>query len=62
MKPKLLKMSVAAATLVSATAAFFGLKTEFACRVQPAATYTFLVVLLLTPVVGRLFCECLCPL
>ena len=59
---KILKMLVAAVTLGCVTAAFFGAPTGLACRIQPAATVTFLVVLLLTPIVGRLFCECLCPL
>ena len=58
----ILKMLVAAVTLGCVTAAFFGAPTGLACRIQPAATVTFLVVLLLTPIVGRLFCECLCPL
>ena len=63
MKAKtLLKSLVAAATLACVTAAFFGFDTDLACRIQPAATFAFLVVLLLTPIVGRLFCECLCPL
>ncbi len=57
-----LKALVAAAMLASVTAAFFGLPTSLACRIQPAATVTFLAVLLLTPLVGRLFCECFCPL
>lgn len=63
MKAKnVLKAIAAAATLVSVTAAFFGAPTAFACRIQPAATTAFLVVLLLTPFVGRLFCESFCPL
>ena len=56
------KRLVAVAVAAAVTAAFFGFPTELACKVQPAPTLTFLVVLLLTPVVGRLFCECLCPL
>ena len=59
---KLIKALVAAAMLACVTAAFFGYDTDLACRIQPAATIWFLVVLLLTPVVGRLFCECFCPL
>ena len=59
---KTLKILTAAATLGCVTAAFFGAPTHLACRVQPAVTVTFLIVLLLTPLVGRLFCECLCPL
>ena len=59
---RILKALVAAAMLVAVTAAFFGAPTSLACRIQPAATVTFLVVLLLTPLAGRLFCECFCPL
>ncbi len=59
---KVLKAIVAAAMLAAVTAAFFGAPTGLACRIQPAATVAFLVVLLLTPIVGRLFCESFCPL
>jgi len=59
---KLVKALVAAAMLACVTAAFFGRGTDLACRIQPAATVWFLVVLLLTPIAGRLFCECFCPL
>ena len=59
---KILKIVVAAFMLYAVTAAFFGFDTDLACRIQPAATIWFLVVLLLTPLFGRLFCECLCPL
>ena len=59
---KLIKALVATAMLSCVTAAFFGCDTDLACRIQPAATIWFLVVLLLTPIVGRLFCECFCPL
>ena len=56
------KALVAASVTAAVAASFFGLGTDIACRVQPAATWTFLAVLLLTPLAGRLFCECLCPL
>ena len=59
---KLIKALVAAAMLAWVTAAFFGYDTDLACRIQPAATIWFLIVLLLTPIIGRLFCECFCPL
>ena len=59
---KLIKALVAAAMLACVTAAFFGCDTDLACHIQPAATIWFLVILLLTPIVGRLFCECFCPL
>ena len=63
MKTKtILKALVAAAMLAAVTAAFFGAPTSLACRIQPAASIWFLGVLLLTPLVGRLFCECFCPL
>ncbi len=59
---KIAKALIGLAMTAAVAAAFFGAPTEIACRIQPAATYTFLVVLLLTPIIGRLFCECLCPL
>ena len=59
---KLIKALVAVAMLAWVTAAFFGYDTNLACRIQPAATIWFLIVLLLTPIIGRLFCECFCPL
>ena len=57
-----IKALVAACTTVAVALPFFGLCPGLVCRIQPAATLAFLVVLLLTPLVGRLFCECLCPL
>ena len=63
MKAKnVLKVLAAAAMLAAVTAAFFGAPTSLACRIQPAASIWFLIVLLLTPLLGRLFCECFCPL
>lgn len=59
---KILKTILAAVMLAAVTAAFFGAPTGLACRIQPAATIPFLIVLLLTPLVGRFFCECFCPL
>ena len=56
------KALVAVCVATAVAASFFGAPTDVACRIQPAATITFLVVLLLTPLAGRLFCECLCPL
>lgn len=35
---------------------------DLAVRIQPAATWWFLAVLLATPLLGRFFCEVLCPL
>ena len=57
-----LKRILAAVMLVAVTGAFFGLPTAIACKAQPAISWTFLAVLLLTPLFGRLFCETMCPL
>lgn len=59
---KVIKALVAAAMLAAVAGAFFGAPTSLACRIQPAPTVAFLAVLLLSPLVGRLFCECFCPL
>ncbi len=53
---------VAVASLAAACGAFYGWPTAKALRLQPVPTLTFLVVLLLTPLVGRLFCGYVCPL
>jgi polyferredoxin len=53
---------VALASLATACGAFYGWPTTQVLRIQPAPTLTFLVVLLLTPLVGRFFCDWLCPL
>ena len=59
---KYMKIAVACAVLAATTAAFFGAPTAVVCKLQPGATLWFLIVLLLTPIVGRLFCEVFCPL
>ena len=59
---KWIKRLVALAVVASAALAFFGMGTDAILRIQPSVSWPFLVVLLLTPVVGRLFCECFCPL
>ena len=60
---KILKIALALVMLAAVVAAFFGVPAcAVACKVQPAPTIAFLVVLLLTPVVGRFFCETMCPL
>ena len=60
---KILKIALALVMLAAVVAAFFGVPVcAVACKVQPAPTIAFLVVLLLTPVVGRFFCETMCPL
>ena len=56
------RIALSALALASVVGAFLGLPTELACRIQPAATLVFLVVVLLTFVWGRFFCATLCPL
>ncbi len=53
---------LALVSLAAACGAFYGLPTAKALRIQPTPTLVFLVVLLLTPLVGRFFCAWLCPL
>ena len=66
---KTLKILLAAAMVAGVTLAFVGTGVKrvdaalpWLCKIQPAPTWAFLAVLLLTPLVGRFFCECLCPL
>lgn len=60
---KLLKHLVAALMLSSVTAAFFGVPyTDFACKIQPSASYWFVGVIVLSFAWGRFFCEAMCPL
>lgn len=61
MKKTLLRL-VALLSLAAACGAFYGLPTAKALRIQPTPTLVFLVILLLTPLVGRFFCTWLCPL
>ena len=56
------KRAVALAVVAAAAGEFFGAPSTGILKIQPAATVAFLVVLLATPLVGRVFCECLCPL
>lgn len=56
------KRIVAALVFAAAVGAFFGLPSNAVLRIQPAVSWAFVVVLLLTPLLGRLFCECFCPL
>ena len=58
---KWVKRLVALVVTVAAAGAFFGFP-DWALRIQPAATWTFFIVLALALVCGRLFCECFCPL
>lgn len=61
---RILKALVALVMLSSVTAAFFcgPYDLDLSVRIQPAASVGFLFVLILTPLVGRFFCECCCPL
>ena len=60
---KVLKIALATVMFAAVVAAFFGVPyCAVACKVQPAPSFAFLVVLLLTPVIGRFFCETMCPL
>ena len=66
---KTLKILLAAAMVAGVTLAFVGTGVKrvdaalpWLCKIQPAPTWAFLAVLLLTPLWGRFFCECLCPL
>ena len=53
---------VALVSFAAAVGAFFGLPTAKVLVIQPAPTLAFLIVLLLTTLVGRFFCGYLCPL
>ncbi len=59
---KWVKRAIALAVAVAAAGAFFGWPTKSILEIQPSASWKFLALLALTPVVGRFFCECLCPL
>ena len=60
---KWLKRLAAAGVTLAAAGAFLGLlPADVVLKIQPSATWTFLVVFALALVVGRLFCECFCPL
>ena len=61
MKKNFLRL-LAMGSLAAVCGAFYGLPTAKALRIQPTPTLVFLVVLLLTPLVGRFFCAWLCPL
>ena len=59
---KWVKRAIALAVTAAAAGAFFGWPTKSILEIQPSASWKFLALLALTPVVGRFFCECLCPL
>ena len=60
---EILKGICAAVMLGTVTAAFFGVPfTDWACKVQPSASFWFLGVLALSFLWGRFFCEAMCPL
>ena len=61
MKKNLLRL-LAMGSLAAVCGAFYGLPTAKTLRIQPTPTLVFLVVLLLTPLVGHFFCAWLCPL
>ena len=63
------KRVISLAVIVSVIAAFtvdasswLRIWSDYPLWVQPAFSWGFLIVLALTPVWGRFFCECLCPL
>jgi ferredoxin len=56
------KSVTALIALTLAFLAFFDFGTDFFGRIQPGMSLGFLAVLLLTPLIGRFFCEALCPL
>lgn len=59
----ILKFTLSLVMLGVVIAAFFGVPyCALVCRLQPTPTFAFLVVLLLTPIIGRFFCETMCPL
>lgn len=59
---KAVKVIVAAVMLTLVTAAFFGAPTWMACMVQPMAGWGFFAILVLALLLGRFFCEAMCPL
>ena len=56
------KRFVAAAVTAATAAAVLGLPLQIVLKIQPAPTWTFLIVFMLSLAFGRLFCECFCPL
>ncbi len=63
---KTIKRVLAFFVLASAVCAFLipqaAVYGKYFLGIQPSFTWSFLAVLLLTPLCGRFFCECLCPL
>lgn len=64
-----IKRLISIAVIISVVAAFtvdssswLRIWSDYPLLVQPAFSCSFLIVLALTPVWGRFFCECLCPL
>lgn len=53
---------IAIASISTAVCAFFGWLPSQVLSIQPMPTVAFLVVLLLTPFIGRFFCGWICPL
>ena len=63
---KIVKRLIAFLVLAATASAFLfpqaAVYAKHLLSVQPSFTWGFLAVLLLTPLCGRFFCECLCPL
>ena len=63
---KIVKLLIAFFVLAATASAFLfpqaAVYAKHFLSVQPSFTWGFLAVLLLTPLCGRFFCECLCPL
>lgn len=63
---KIVKRLIAFLVLAATASAFLfpqaAVYAKHFLSVQPSFTWGFLAVLLLTPLCGRFFCECLCPL
>lgn len=53
---------LAVVSLAAAAGAFFGWLPSAILSIQPMPTCAFLIVLLLTPFLGRIFCGWICPL
>lgn len=61
MKKAMLRV-IATLSVLAVAGAFLGYVTPLVLKLQPMPTVVFLVVLLLTPFLGRFFCAWICPL
>ena len=63
---KIVKLLIVFLVLAATASAFLfpqaAVYAKHFLSIQPSFTWGFLAVLLLTPLCGRFFCECLCPL